>query len=311
MHELEVKISEIKEKLHLKEMLRHRIEEVNENLDKLEKRLTRQYAIVNREYQDINLLEEKSTSNIFFRLMNNIEEQLEKERQEYLMAVLLYNNISEEITVLKYEKTLLENKFNNIQVSTSELENLLKIKEQKLHFTSHASLDTLKNFNRQIDNLKSRSLEIDEALSCCDEVRFHMESIYNNLKKVSHWGVMTAGTAGTGSTYKKIKYIDENRKLIAKVNTLINKLYNEIADVYPEPKIQLHIQDYHTFVELFYDHMITDWILRRKMNNALQNIHQNMDKLSATSLMLSAEKSKGEEKIATLVEEKRMFLLSL
>jgi outer membrane lipoprotein-sorting protein len=311
MEGIDKQIETIKEKLALKRIIEERIEKIELDIRMLSQKYNRQLAIVYKEYEDIENLEEKSTSFLFNRFLNDKQQQLEKERQEYLMAVLLLQNIKDEEKIIQYEKDLLLKKLEIITETEEDLCDLLELKETKLHLKSGAMSETLNRFNRSIDIQKAHQLKITQSKELCETIKVEMKSIFSNLKKVAHWGYFAAGGAGSESSYQKRKYIDNNRQIIAKVNTLLTRLTQDLDSIYSRHTINVHIQDYENFVSIFYDHLITDWILQRKMVNAIQNISQNIDKLQTTTLMLEAEFEKCETIILKIKEEKRLYLLNL
>jgi hypothetical protein len=311
MEELEAKIEIIQNKLRLKEMIKKRFHFLDEELKLLNQKHNRQLAIVYKEYEDIEQLEEKSTSFLFSNFLKDKDKQLEKERQEYLMAVLMLRHIKDEIDVLEYEKNVLKNKYENISPEEEDLQELLALKEEKLKLMGDPSSNIISIFNRKIETETQRINHIEDAIICCENTIKEMNSILYNLKKVSHWGHFTAGGAGVASSFEKRKYIDNNRLIIPKINLLLKNLQNELENIYPDRKLNITIQDFQNFVEIFYDHLITDWILQRKMVNAIQNISQNIDKLKTTILMLSSEKEKSDTRIYKLKDEKQLYLLNL
>ena len=309
MSELEEEIEIILSQKTLKAKVKRRFNFIEKKLTEVVQKIEQQRKIVHKEYYDITVLESNTISSIFYKWFNDLELQLEKERQEYLMAILLLNSLEEEEKILTYESKILSEKYKSINVDENRLNELYKIKEQKIIYSGGKQKEIIKEKNLQIDNLNSRNREIMEAINATNETLAVFEKIHHYLNLVNDWGYMDSGGSGSNSSYKKLRFIDVNRKLILEAQHSMEILAKELEDLYTRPVIHLNIKDFDGFISIFYRHLITDWILRRKMNNAINSIIQNIDSLTTLNMMLHAEKNKNIKEIEKLKKQKEKLLM--
>ncbi|HPK09319.1 MAG TPA: hypothetical protein PK246_03210 [Saprospiraceae bacterium] len=309
MSELEEEIEIILSQKTLKAKVKRRFNFIEKKLTEVVQKIEQQRKIVHKEYYDITVLESNTISSIFYKWFNDLELQLEKERQEYLMAILLLNSLEEEEKILSYESKILSEKYKSINVDENRLNELYKIKEQKIIYSGGKQKEIIKEKNLQIDNLNSRNREIMEAINATNETLAVFEKIHHYLNLVNDWGYMDSGGSGNNSSYKKLRFIDVNRKLILEAQHSMEILAKELEDLYTRPVIHLNIKDFDGFISIFYRHLITDWILRRKMNNAINSIIQNIDSLTTLNMMLHAEKNKNIKEIERLKKQKEKLLM--
>jgi len=78
-------------------------------------------VVVQKEERDVEELENLSWQSLFHRVLGNKHEQLEKERQEYLMAFLKYERCDNEIATLEYEQKIVEKKLSQSVNAEAEL----------------------------------------------------------------------------------------------------------------------------------------------------------------------------------------------
>ncbi|HRX27946.1 MAG TPA: hypothetical protein P5235_01065 [Saprospiraceae bacterium] len=309
MSELEEEIEIILSQKTLKAKVKRRFNFIEKKLTEVVQKIEQQRKIVHKEYYDITVLESNTISSIFYKWFNDLELQLEKERQEYLMAILLLNSLEEEEKILTYESKILSEKYKSINVDENRLSELYKIKERKILYSGGEQKEIIKEKNHQIDNLNSRNREIMEAINATNETLAIFEKIHHYLNLVNDWGYMDSGGSGSNSSYKKLRFIDVNRKLILEAQHSMEILAKELEDLYTRPVIHLSIKDFDGFISIFYRHLITDWILRRKMNNAINSIIQNIDSLTTLNMMLHAEKNKNIKEIEKLKKQKEKLLM--
>ena len=309
MSELEEEIEIILSQKTLKAKVKRRFNFIEKKLTEVVQKIEQQRKIVHKEYYDITVLESNTISSIFYKWFNDLELQLEKERQEYLMAILLLNSLEEEEKILTYESKILSEKYKSINVDENRLSELYKIKERKILYSGGEQKEIIKEKNHQIDNLNSRNREIMEAINATNETLEIFKKIHHYLNLVNDWGYMDSGGSGSNSSYKKLRFIDVNRKLILEAQHSMEILAKELEDLYTRPVIHLNIKDFDGFISIFYRHLITDWILRRKMNNAINSIIQNIDSLTTLNMMLHAEKNKNIKEIEKLKKQKEKLLM--
>ena len=109
---------------HIQE-LDQELSDAYKELDGLEKRLE-------KEFKDIERLEKLSVKGLFHQVLGSKEEQIEKERQEYLQASLKYDEAKKSTKLLEYERDLLEKKVQDLPALQNRLDQLIKQREKDL-----------------------------------------------------------------------------------------------------------------------------------------------------------------------------------
>ena len=88
-----------------------------------------------------------------------------------------------------------------------------------------------------------------------------------------------------------------------------NKLDKELSDVYSEYTF-FNIYKYQKFVDAFYDHLITDWVLQNQLKNAVQCLSSAKDQIKRILATLDHDLDKTEDTIFQRTQDKQKIVQS-
>jgi len=217
---------------------------------------------VRKEYQDVKNLEEQSLKSLFATILKNKKEQLDKENQEYLLAVLEYNECKRVLEVLQYELNLLKSKMEGKSELVKEINHKIShLEEAEMgHVSYHIS--EIKAINTELKKISLLLLEADEAIDVTKELESHFTSmlhLLNKAQKHNGWGFMYHEKMEAKKKQKA--YIDEAQSHMHIIKRLLLFLKNELNDV-----IDVHdkFKRSEVFIKSFnlayYSNLIADWI---------------------------------------------------
>jgi len=247
---------------------------------------------VKKEYLDIEKLEREQLKPLFRKFLGSMEEALDKERQEYLLAVLNYQAKEREIKALDYKFEILSQK--SVELNTAEKD----YKRLKQKFFLQVNLNNpgkgrrLSGIRVQVLKLEGISKEIREAVAAGNNALNYIERLNKELSKITDWGVskefLKYGGKGRNSTYKKKKYIDKTKVLTFKTAKKLNLYELELLDVSKTIKIDFsnEIDSLKGFLKIFFDNLITDWIVKETIEVAFLSIEMIQEKIHRTEMTL-------------------------
>jgi len=227
--DINAQLDEAENELYMIINAQKRLQIVENEIDIVGHNIRAQGVVMKEELADVERLEKNGVSALFQKVLGNHEEQLEKERQEYLQEVLTYNSYIDELEVLNYEKKILANKVSRKQ----EIEKL--------------------------------QVALNSTIAATHKVKY--------------------------SSYEKKGYIDKAQALVGAVQVKFNIFEKELQDLYPD--YDLNIDNYHfkAFVENFYDGLITDWIIVKKLQVALNSTIAATHKVERESFIKKSQLS--------------------
>lgn len=285
--------------------LEQRIEEAKAQLRQLDR-------VVDQEYKEYETLEKAGMRKLFKKVLGKGDEQLEKEKQDYLEAVLNYNQKKKELELFEFERRVLADKVKHAHQINRQFDEALKKYTRQLVEQDTAAGQKLMQLEKQIQAKLQDRKEVDEALESGNKVRAQLEKIVKYLNKAGWWG---APEWKKGNPLKvaadKIEYIDRAVKLIPIANHQLLRFIDELKDIYldDESKLDYNQTAFSRFSGGFYDSLIIDWILKGKAQNALHVVVSTRDKLDVTLKTLALRNRNIAASVKILRQRKRDIVL--
>ncbi len=310
MEDLQLRIEKIEEAIEADRKKEIRIEIIKHELDLLRQELMKSHQKMKKEKREVEELEKKNMKSLFTEILGDKEEQMERERQEYLQEVLHHNSLIDEIETLEYEqKILIKNRSEDREKLERELNNVLTLKEKKLKGTPQFKKQLLV-YDSQLHKIHYRLRNIEEAIEQGKTLHTKLKGIVHNLKNVKKWGPHKMHGKGRYSTYNKKTYIDKANREAVIVKVFIKKFDKELKDVYPDMDVNLSMKFFENFLDHFFDNLITDWVIQRKLDNAIHNISNMEDKMKRILMTLDKELEDIQGKEKSVKNEKETYIRS-
>ncbi len=288
---------------HLDDIL-EQISSSNIELDKLDK-------VIDDELKDIENLEKIGLKSLFTKVLGSKEEQLEIERQEYLQATLKYKELKKTHDLLIYEKELLEKKTRSVVKLKSDLEQLKKRREVEIKSSNNPLANDLYEIANQLERNFILKKEIVEAIEAGEKAKRSVIAVYNELKNAKHWGHWDmAGRGGRGANYQKRHAIDKANGYVHTTQQLLRYYEKELRDLGMEVSLRFKLQNFHSFLDFFFDNLISDWIVQQKINHTINNVLKTRDEIESINASLNRELQKAKESTITLNDKRDSILES-
>ena len=267
---------------------------------------------IEKEYKDYERLSGKSIKGLFYSVLGNKEKQLEKERQEYLQLTMKYEEVKESLGMITFEIDVLLKKTKEFELTGTKLEDLKnRRQEQLLRYNSHEAAELRRIVDRQ-DSLTILSIDVEEALMVSRELQQSINQMIHFLRTARSWGRWdSAGGRGRIYKYNKNSNIDKAKQVSHRIQHLLDQFEREVQDVYPHfdgIQVNFDLDRFGGFVEMFFDNLISDWIVQQRIVNTLNLAKSLMDRVVRTSQSLEVEHKKSKEEMAQLEDRRHAIL---
>lgn len=291
--------------------VRKHLAKTNSELTKAYKDLSKFEKLLDKEYNDWKQLESLSVKSLFHKVLGSKEEQIEKERQEYLQASLKFNGMKKTVDILEYEKSLLEKKIVDISLLQNKLKTLKKQRAQELISSNSPSGKELKEVLRQIDSQIVLRNEVRRTTRTGGEASKILERMLNFLQQAKNWGNWDMMGKGRMASYNKHDAVDRARETAFQAKHILGKFQQDLYSVGAGSfTFDIRIDSLSSFTDIFFDNLISDWIIQQKIKNALSNVYSVQDKVNRILQSLENDLKKVEEKLIELDEAKEKIILS-
>lgn len=228
--------------------------------------------ILDKENKDVEKIEKKSISNIFYSIVGTLDKHIEKEQQEAISANFKYNQALKDFEDIEYQiKKLLDERKKYI-ICQQEYDYLyLQKKEQLMHENDKIAQEIIR-ITDNINNSKCNLKEIQEATMAGKRVLLSIEKALSNLKSAENWGTWDLLGGGFISDMAKHSQIDNATSEIENTQILLRNFKSELCDISISSDIGIEISGFSKFADFFFDGLIADWFMQSKINKSQNSI---------------------------------------
>lgn len=264
-----------------------------------------------KELEDITNLEKLGVKSIFYNVLGNKEQQLEKERQEYLQVTLQHKEIINALEVIEFEKNILEKKLVVIDDLEKDLEALKNIREQEILNTPGNLKNELSLIFKKMDNLQKFNVELGEATQVGERTLGSLEVIFTHMKKAKDWGNWDMARNKGGRYQKSMKHnaIDRAMNEMSRTKLLLRNFNKELRDIgYSNQRLALQVENISKFPGMIFDNLISDWIVQNKIKSVLSTVGNLMDDVQLILKSLLKDRTNVQDEYADLDRQRNRLL---
>ena len=311
-NKLNEELMEVKEKLRLQQKHRKSLSMAQQSLNREKSKLEELEVDLKKEGYDVKKLEGLSLTGLFYSILGSREEQLEKERQEYLTAKLKYDRCKHSVSKLERDIDYLKQQIDKLKDLDAQYKSVLDRKEKLLLKTGDQNVEKLIKLSEELADTQSEMREFQEAIDAGNNVLHCLGNVIKSLKSAGNWGTWDMfGGGGLIATAIKHSKIDKARASAQEAQTLLERFQRELTDVASGSGISIEISSFSTFADYFLDCLITDWIVQSKIKSSLENAKDMENKVNKIVENLRANLKNAEKKVQDKSENRRKLIESM
>ncbi|MBK8700030.1 MAG: hypothetical protein IPN29_11070 [Saprospiraceae bacterium] len=233
-----------------------------------------------KELDDIEHLEKMNVSSVLQTILGRKEDQLDKERQEYLAVAMKIKEIKKTIELTEYEARILEEKVQNQVQLKQQLDILKQKREVEILTVDDQARPALQNTIQKIDDCSRTIAELNEAYLAGHQALLAVEQVQAYLQEAVKWGEWDMYGGNRGNDYRKHDAIDQATNATYMANQKLMVFKKELIDVgLNEEEIHLEIAKFSRFSDIFFDNLVTDWIAQKKIKSVIAAVTGEKEKI--------------------------------
>ena len=271
------------------------------NLENLQRQL-------DAETLDVERLEGKTLHALFYILLGRKKEQLETERQEALRARYSLDHCQARITGLERDISDADKLLKRFRRELVSRDRLLEQKAALLQTTQHANLAQLHALDNALSTFSWQLRELDETIAAGQKVEGILMAALNSLGRTADWGHLDVFGGGLLSTSIKHSHIDQANQHIKRVEQLIGRFQSELDDLAMDQKLTIQIDQFDRLADYFFDGLLSDWTVQRKINTSYDNVRKTRLTVSRILRQLKDEQYR-QTKEADRLKKQRGFVI--
>lgn len=226
-----------------------------------------------KEELDVDRLEKKSISALFYSVLGTLDDHRDKERSEALAARLKLEQAQKELETLNARIKELQEQRKALDGCEAEYALAYEQKKQMLIDRHGSAAQSILELSEGINSAKANIKEIDEALAAGQEAQSYLDSAVRSLDKAHGWG--TYDLLGGGFIAGSIKHdhMDAAADAAGYAQIAISNFRTELADVNIQANLDLEFGGFGRFADIFFDGLITDWYVQDRIENSQTSVY--------------------------------------
>lgn len=128
--------------------------------------------------------------------------------------------------------------------------------------------------------MQNKRQEIHEAINAADNALSHLHAAKNCLGSAGNWGVMDMIGGGFFSTLMKRSKMNSAEQELESARSALRHFATELKDVNNILDINIQVGDFLSFADYFFDGIVADWMVQKKINEASNQVTEAIGKVN-------------------------------
>lgn len=278
------KIRELQDQLTAIEQAKRYLLEIDKKLIIEQDKTDRLQILVEKEYEDVRRLKEQSLGKMLVGLLRDKTAELEKEKQEYLEAVLLLREAEKSEKLLHFEKQVLTEKVSKEGALRTELTQVRQAYiEKAIPSKSHVPLIETLNEIARSERLEK---ELQEVLDLGESCQLKLTSMQNSMHQMASNISLERTFRPTRDLFAQVEKLEKTllslRSEFLKYEADLREIshYTEISPTvshnnhWRQKMIYNVAERISKFTENFVRNIVNDFSVQQKMTTAQSFLHE-------------------------------------
>ncbi|GGA77122.1 hypothetical protein [Ornithinibacillus halotolerans] len=306
--QLNDEIVRVKGDMYRKKKLMLQLDDYQVELDTIQRTIHQLEEKLKDEKADVKKLEGFSITNFFSTISGTKYEKLDKENREVLAAQLQLEEAEKTRAEIEASMMELSRKLVEVENSENEYELLLEQKEQLIKNSNSRYADELYHIGDQEGDIQAYIKELNEAIEAGEDAKQALRNAVDSLNSASNWGTWDMLGGGMISSAIKHSRMDDASNHIHIAQTRMRSFQKELLDIDQMIKVDMDISGLLKFADFFFDGFIVDWMVQGRINDSLDQVHNQLAKVREILNMLEDELSDRQHKLSNLQQERKNIL---
>ena len=247
----------------------------------LEKRTDELEKIMRKEQDDVDRLNARSLTAVFYRATGKMGEKLTKEEAEAYAAAVKYDAAKNELQAVNNDIEYCQRRLSDLQDCEQQYERVLKEKTEQIKQSGVPEAGRIMQIENEIAFLENQQKEIQEAINAGNQAFYIARKVLEDLNSAKNWStfdLMGGGLIADMAKYDKLNKVQDQ---IQDLQNALRGFRTELADVTERISGNLYVEigDFLHFADYFFDGLFTDWMVYDKINDSRDKTLRTSDQI--------------------------------
>lgn len=238
----------------------------------LEDNLTSLQKYLDKENKDLERVENKGLTHLFYSLTGRLGEKIDKEQREAFSARMKYEQAKLDLSGVEKELGELSSERKQYADCEQKYADLYeKRKSQLLQSGSKASLQ-ITAVTARLQAVRNNVREIQEAISAGIAAQDSLNEVLRSLSKAEDWGTWDLLGGGLLCDLSKHSDIDDAQTEAQQSQYLLRQFRTELVDVRIDSDLRIEVDSFAKFADFFFDGLFADWCMQTQIHDSQANV---------------------------------------
>ena len=288
-------------KVAQKKQLEAKLDELHTQRREFDRNVISLRAAFHQEQADVEKLEGRSLANYFFNVIGQLDEKLDKERQEAYAAKVKLDAAELELAGIERDVQSIQSQLSEIRVAEEQYRRALEKKRTQLKASGTLASEQILQLEQKIGTLEAQQREIGEALSAGYSARSTADQILSELDDAEAWNTWDMiGGGGIITHMAKHSHLDEAQDLVQALQSKLRRFKTELADIQINANLQVNIDGFLRFADYFFDGLFADWAVGDKISQSKSAVSRTISQINRMLDQLGDMEASAEREIISL-----------
>ena len=256
------------------------------------------------EQADVDRLERTSLTSVFYAVIGQKEDMLDKEKAEAYAAKVKYDSAVQELNLIANDIHQIEIQLREFSQCEQQYEAQLQEKDRAIKASGSLDAEYILQLEEQITTQKIQKVEIREAIAAGSRALRSADYILSSLDTAQDWGTWDLLGGGLISTLAKHSSLDEAQDEVQQLQTELRRFKTELADVTIHTDMQVNVDGFLRFADYFFDGLFADWAVLDKISQSQSSVQTTKNQIESVLSMLRSMEDTVDQTIKKLEDEK-------
>ncbi len=297
-------LQQLQEKVSQKKRLEAKWRELQSQHEDLSNRVQELKTVMGNEQADVDRLERTSLTSVFYAVIGQKEDMLDKEKAEAYAAKVKYDSAVQELNLIANDIHQIEIQLREFSQCEQQYESQLQEKDRAIKASGSLDAEYILQLEEQITTQKIQKVEIREAIAAGSRALRSADYILSSLDAAQNWGTWDLLGGGLISTLAKHSSLDEAQDEVQQLQTELRRFKTELADVTIHTDMQVNVDGFLRFADYFFDGLFADWAVLDKISQSQSSVQTTKNQIESVLSMLRSMEDTVDQTIKKLEDEK-------
>ena len=299
----DAKLQILKNRVERRAYLVPMIEELKKKKKELEARLKVLEIYVHNESIDVDNLENKTLTSVFYDIIGKKEEKLEKERAEMNEWILKRDTVKGELENINYEIEGYEGELSLLENCEKEYMDMLDERLDLIKNSGAIDADHKLILEEKILFCNNKIQKINEACEIVEKAINISNEAIDELNSAENWGEADMFGRGKLADIKKYDHIGNADILLCNLKKEISQLKLKIADINIIVDINVGLSEFSDTADWIFDNIFTASDFLDNVDLSKRNIRNAIEQIKNIKVTLEKLRDKTISELAKLQSE--------